>query len=84
MAFIILVGGFLIISWVVKEINRQRNIKMFSNNKFNKNLFNNDSDSDNGEPSFGTNKDYAKNYNKFRSKELIKKRKYNLTKLIAT
>lgn len=50
---------------------------MFSNERFNKHLFNNDSDSDNDEIGFGTNKDYAKNYNKFRSKELMKKRKYH-------
>lgn len=42
-------------------------------------LFANDSDSDHNTDSkfeLNTNKDYAKSYNKFRSKELLKKRKY--------
>lgn len=35
-----------------------------------------DEDSDDGEVNFGTNKDYAKSYNKLRQKELLKKCKY--------
>lgn len=38
-----------------------------------KQLFDNDSDSDDNESGFKTNKEYAKSYNKFRSKELLKK-----------
>lgn len=44
-------------------------------------LFDNDSDSDgNGSGSgFNTNKEYAKSYNKFRSKELLKKCKHSIS-----
>ncbi|XP_037038296.1 protein KRI1 homolog [Bradysia coprophila] len=38
-----------------------------------KQLFDNDSDSDENGSGFNTNKEYAKSYNKFRSKELLKK-----------
>lgn len=51
---------------------------MFSKDKYKPNLFNQDSDSDDEKPgaaSFGTNKEFAKNFNKLRSKELLKKRK---------
>lgn len=47
--------------------------------KMSTNLFDNDSDSDQDKGTkfqLNTNKDYAKLYNKFRSKELLKKRKY--------
>lgn len=51
--------------------------------KMNKNvLFANDSDSDHNPSTkfeLNTNKDYAKSYNKFRSKELLKKRKCTTT-----
>lgn len=39
-------------------------------------LFDNDSDSDGNGSAFNTNKEYAKSYNKFRSKELLKKGKH--------
>lgn len=50
---------------------------MFAKDNFKPNLFNQDSDSDDEKPgtSFGTNKEFAKNFNKLRSKELLKKRK---------
>lgn len=49
---------------------------MFAADKYKPDLFNQDSDSDEGAPTqFGTNKEFAKNFNKLRSKELQKKRK---------
>lgn len=39
-------------------------------------LFDNESDSEGNESAFNTNKEYAKSYNKFRSKELLKKCKH--------
>lgn len=50
---------------------------MFAKDKYKPNLFNQDSDSDDGgapSGSFGTNTEFAKNFNKLRSKELLKKR----------
>lgn len=43
--------------------------------KMSKALFDDDSDSG-GELQLGTNKEYAKSYNTFRQKELLKKRKF--------
>lgn len=54
----------------------------FSKDNYKPNLFNQDSDSDDGgapAATFGTNKEFAKNFNKLRSKELLKKRKQKLT-----
>lgn len=41
------------------------------------NLFDNESDSDNGEKSFKTNKDYAKTFNQQKQKEMLQKCKFN-------
>lgn len=50
---------------------------MFAKDKYKPNLFNQDSDTDDdaNAGTFGTNKEFAKNFNKLRSKELLKKRK---------
>lgn len=44
----------------------------------NKNLFDDDGGGSDEEIGFNTNKDYAKSYNKFRQKELLKKCKLSL------
>lgn len=48
---------------------------MFAKDKYKPDLFNQDSDSDDagGPTTFGTNTEFAKNFNKNRSKELLKK-----------